>query len=478
MNALVGLPWHRCNFYIAAMAIWRPALDPDSSNRATAIADAIAADVASGRLAVGDRLPPQRILAWALGLSPNTVMRAYDEARRRGLVAGEVGRGTYVRVPAPALPRGGLTPLSRSEDGPVDFSRNLPFTGAAAEELAATLTELGKEPGLADFLDRGEERVRAPQLAAAAAFVGRIGLEVPSSSIALANGGQQGVFSALMALSRPGDALVVEALTYQPVMAMALHLGLRLVPAAMDGEGVLPDAFEAAVRRSGARLAYLMPTLHTPTTATLGLDRRREIAAIAERREVTIIEDDVFGFLPRERPVPIAALASSRTVFVTSVSKSMAPGLRVGYVAAPGPLLSPIEAAIAVSSWMPPPLMAEIARRWIVDGTGARLNAAQQAHAARRQVLARRSLGNRAYAADPQGLHLWLPLPPEWPVSSFVAAAHEAGVRVNAGDLFAVGADKPSAVRLCLSHEMDDRRVEEGLTVIASLLAGGGRIVP
>lgn len=459
------------------MAIWRPNLDPDSPNRATAIADAIATDVASGRLAVGDRLPPQRILAWALGVSPNTVMRAYDEARRRGLVAGEVGRGTYVRAQAPALPRGGLPPLSRPQDGPVDLSRNLPFTGAAAEELAATLAELAKEPDLADFLDRGEERIRAPQLAAAAAFLGRIGLEVPASNITIANGGQQGVFSALMALSRPGDALVVEALTYQPVMAMALHLGLRLVPAAMDGEGVLPDAFEAALRRSGARIAYLMPTLHTPTTATLGPERRREIAAIAERRETTIIEDDVFGFLPRERPAPIAALAPSRTVFVTSVSKSMAPGLRVGYVAAPGPLHSAIEAVIAVSSWMPPPLMAEIARRWIVDGAGARLNAAQQSHAARRQLMARRLLGNHPYSADPDGLHLWLPLPPEWQASSFVAVARESGVRVNAGDLFAAGADKPSAIRLCLSHEVEDRRVEEGLSIIARLLAGGGRIV-
>lgn len=459
------------------MAIWRPTLVPHSSNRASAIADAIATDIASGRLAVGDRLPPQRILAWALGLSPNTVMRAYDEARRRGLVAGEVGRGTYVRAQAPALPRGGLTPLSRSPDGPVDFSRNLPFTGAAAQELAATLAQLGKEPGLADFLDRGEERVRAPQLAAAAAFVGRIGLEVRPQDITLANGGQQGVFSALMAFSRPGDALVVEALTYQPIMAMALHFGLRLAPVAMDGEGVLPDAFEAAVRRSGARLAYLMPTLHTPTTATLGIERRQQIAAIAERRDVTIVEDDVFGFLPRQRPVPIAALAPSRTVFVTSVSKSMAPGLRVGYVAAPGHLLPAIETAVAVSSWMPPPLMAEIARRWIVDGTGARLNAAQQAHAARRQLMARRLLGNRPYLADPDGLHLWLPLPPEWQAGSFMAAAFEAGVRVNAGDLFAAGADKPSAVRLCLSYEVDDRRVEDGLAIIADLLAGGGRMV-
>lgn len=459
------------------MAIWRPLLDPGSPNRATAIADAIAADLASGRLAAGDRLPPQRSLAWALGLSPNTVMRAYDEARRRGLVAGEVGRGTYVRALAPALPRGGLAPLSRSLDGPVDLSRNLPFAGAAAQELAATLSDLAREPGLADFLDRGEERVRAPQLAAAAAFVARLGLDVPASTITLANGGQQGVFSTLMALARPGDALVVEALTYQPVMAMALHLGLRLVPAAMDGEGVLPEAFDAALRRSGARIAYLMPTLHTPATSTLGEARRREIAAIAERRETTIIEDDVFGFLPRERPAPIAALAPSRTVFVTSVSKSMAPGLRVGYVVAPAPLLSAIEAAIAVSSWMPPPLMAEIARRWIVDGTGTRLNAGQQAHAARRQLMARRLLGNRPYSAAPDGLHLWLPLPPEWQVSSFVAAAREAGVLVNAGDLFASGADKPSAVRLCLSHEVDDHRVETGLAVIGGLLAGGGRLV-
>lgn len=459
------------------MTMWLPTLQPDSPNHAMAIADAIAADIASGRLAVGDRLPPQRILAWQLGLSPNTVMRAYDEATRRGLVAGEVGRGTYVRSQSPVLPRGGLTPLSRPTAGPVDFSRNLPFVGAAEDALAVTLGDLSREPGLADFLDRGEERVRGPQLAAGAAFVGRIGLDVDPSSVTLANGGQQGIFAALMALSRPGDALLVEALTYQPVIAMARRLGLRPVPVAIDAEGVLPDAFEAALRRSGARLAYLMPTLHTPTTATMNEERRRAIAAIAERQETILIEDDVFGFLPRERPLPIAALAPARTVFVTSVSKSMAPGLRVGYVAAPSHLLPAIEAAVAVSCWMPPPLMAEIARRWILDGTGARLNAAQQAHAARRQLMARRLLGNRPYSADPDGLHLWLPLPSEWPVSAFAAAALDAGVRVNAGDLFAAGGDQPSAVRLCLSYEVDDLRVEEGLGIVARLLTGGGHIV-
>lgn len=454
------------------MAIWLPSIDMTASNLAHAIAGAIAADIASGRLAAGDRLPPQRILAYALGLSPDTVMRAYAEAGRRGLVAGAVGRGTYVRTPERPVARGGLAPLSRIKDGPVDFSRNLPFAGAAAPALASTLAGLAGERDLADLLDRGEERVRRPQAEAAAAFIGRLGLAADPGRILFANGGQQGILAALMTLTRPGDTLLTEALTYQPVKTLARHLGLRVVGVAMDGEGMLPAALDVACRRGGAKVVYLMPTLQTPTSATMSEERRREIVRLAAIHDLTLIEDDVFGFLPSARPAPIAAIAPERTLFITSVSKSMAPGLRVGYVVAPERWRSAIETAIAVSAWMPPPLMVEIARRWIEDGTAVRLNAAQQAHAARRQTLARRLLGDRPFAADAHGLHLWLPLPSGWSGAAFTSAALEAGVRVNPGDLFSVGAESILAVRLCLSYEVDDGRVEAGLRTVAGLLAG------
>jgi len=201
--------------------------------------------------------------------------------------------------------------------------------------------------------------------------------------------------------------------------------------------------------------------------------RREEIARIAAAHDLTIIEDDVFGFLPTARPLPLAAMAPEHTVFTTSVSKSAAPGLRVGYVHAPERLAPAIRSAVAVSSWMPPPLMGEIASRWILDGTAARLNEAQRAHAARRQAMARRALSSHFYKADPHGFHLWLPLPESWQANAFADAAKRAGVLLNPAGSFAAASEAPNAVRLCLSHEMSDDRAMRGLAAIAALLEHG-----
>ncbi|MGA6160606.1 PLP-dependent aminotransferase family protein [Stenotrophomonas sp. NPDC087984] len=449
------------------MEMWIPSIAEARGTRAQAIVDALGADIAAGRLRTGDRLPTQRELAEALGLSPNTVMRAYSEAKRRGYVVGEVGRGTYVR-PADAVPQAGPVALARPLDGPVDLSLGLPFVGAAGEALSATLAELAGSNGLTALLDRGEMRGRHAE--AGAVLLRGLGLEAEAERIVLVNGAQQGICAALLALLRPGDTLLTERLTYSPLKALAAHIGVRIHALAMDDEGIVPDSLEAACWSTAPKLLYCTPTLQTPTTATMGEGRREHIARIAAAHDLVIVEDDVFGFLPDSRPLPLSVFAPDHTVFVTSVSKSMAPGLRAGYVHAPDRLLPAISAAVAVSSWMPPPLIAEIASRWIKDGTATRLSEAQRSHAARRQAMARRLLSGHVHHAHPQGAHVWLVLPQYWTARAFAAAAERSGVLLNTAETFATAAEAPAAVRLCLSHESTDERVRQGLTTVATLL--------
>lgn len=460
------------------MTGWTPAIGGRPGPRADAIADAIGADIAVGRLRTGDRLPTQRALAQALGVSPNTVMRAYAEATRRGYLEGQVGRGTYVRPSGTAALRVPADPLTRPQGGPVDLSVSLPFIGEAGQALAHTLAELSAERDLAGFLDRGTPALHARQAAAAAGWVTGLGLTADPECLVVTNGAQHGILVAMLALLRPGDALLTERLTYAPVRALARRLRLRVVALDMDDEGVLPESLEAACRDGSAKLLYCTPTLQTPTTATMGEDRRRRIARIAAAHDLVVVEDDVFGFLPPSRPSPLAAFLPGRTVFVTSVSKSMAPGLRVGYLLAPSAMLPALRTAVAMSSWMPPPLTAEVARRWIEDGTADRLNQSQRAHAARRQGMARRLLGDHPFRADGHGLHVWLPLPPHWSARAFASAAERAGVLVNPAGAFSVGSDAPSAVRLCLSHEVSDERVSRGLDIVAGLLGAPDRSDP
>ena len=450
------------------MAIWTPA---NPTTTARELAEALATDIGAGRLPPGTRLPPQRALAHATGVSPNTVLRAYAEVTRRGLIGGEVGRGTFVRPPpAPPSP-----PLLRPESGPIDLAQNLPFLAAAQPALAATLAAIGNEPGLETYLDRMHSQIEARHRRSGATWLSLLGVPADPDRIIITCGAQHGVFATLLALLRPGDTLLVERLTYAPLRAIAEHLALRLVPLAMDEHGLVPAALAAACRTARPAALYCTPTLQTPTATTMPEPRRREIAAIAMEHQLTIIEDDLFGLLPVSRPPPIAASAPDRTVLISGLSKSVAPGLRVGYAQAPAAMVAPIRAAVALSCWAPPPLMAEIATRWIEDGTATELNAAQRAHATHRQTMAHRLL--RTPAA--QGLHLWLPLPPPWTGKEFAAAANRAGVLLQPASAFLVGAGPaPAAVRICLSHEPTDTRVAQGLETLARLLAAPPEPIP
>ena len=457
------------------MAMWSPSLDGRFGPKYQLIADAIGESIADGSLTERDRLPTQRDLAFRLGLSLNTVSRAYAEAIRRGFLHGEVGRGTFVRTGGPLPTQAPPARMTRPADGPVDFSLNLPAAGDSAAALAATLGALKGSDALASYLDYQTAGDQGHHARAAAAWIGQLGLDTSGDDVVLTNGAQHGLLVAMLALMRPGDVLLTEPLTYAPVKAMARHLDLKLLPVAMDDGGLSPDALDAACRTSAAKTLYCLPTLHTPTTITMTADRRREIAAVARTHDLAIIEDDVFGFLPPERPPPLARAAPERTLFLTSVSKSLAPGLRVGYLHAPGRFHPSLRAAVNLTCWMPPPLMAAIASAWIDDGTARRLNDHQRSEARTRQAIARRVLAAHDPRADPYGFHLWLPLPAQWRADAFRVAAERRGVKVLTAETFAVGtADPPQAIRLCLSHEAERERVTAGLTVIAELLNDRG----
>jgi len=453
------------------MAIWLPELGGRRGPKYLQIVEAMAADIASGRLPVGTRLLPQRELAWRLDLSPNTASRAYSEGVKRALLRGEVGRGTYVRAPDASVQSGEVGDLRRAAIGPIDLSRNLPLPALAEPHIRRVLGEISQGNRLPALLDYQTEADLALHAQAAVAWMGSCSIEAQPGEIVVANGAQHGIFCALMALLRPGDLLLIEALTYSPVRAMADRLNLQTAPVAMDRGGLCPAAFEEACATAAPKALYLTPTLQSPTTTTLTPDRRRAIAEIAERHGVLLIEDDVFGLLKPDRPEPIATLAPECTIYVTSVSKCVAPGLRVGFVRAPERLVPALRRAVNLSSWMTPPVTLEIAARMILDGTAEQLTQEQRAAALRRQMLARSILGLWDYAADPHGLHLWLPLPEGWKADVFRATAAKHDVLVtDARDFAARAADAPDAIRICLSHEISEMRLREGIEKIAYLL--------
>jgi DNA-binding transcriptional MocR family regulator len=461
--------------------MWTPDLRPRRGPRYLAIADALADDAVAGRLPAGTRLPTHRELADRLGVTVGTVTRGYAEATRRGLVSGEVGRGTFVRAAAgPGL--ASVAPLP-PEPGLVDLSANLPpeapgdRTGAA---LARTLKALAQRKDLERLLGYPAEGGAPEHRAAGAVWARRAGLDVTADRVLVSSGSQHGMTAVFAALLSPGDLVLTDALTYPGMKALASLLSLRLQGLPMDEQGLLPDALAAACRTGSPRALYCMPTLQNPTAAVMGDGRRKEIASIAREHGLLVVEDDVHGHLPEKSPRPLAAQLPELAVYLTGTSKSLAPGLRVGFIAAPRALAPRLSAAIRGTTWMAAPLMAEIAARWIGDGTADAVLARKRKETAARNALAARVLDGARYAAHPASFHLWLHLPEPWRADAFAAAARRQGVAITPAAAFAAtaggprprrgAAAVPEAVRVCLGGARDRAGLERALGVLRGLL--------
>lgn len=453
------------------MAIWIPDLSNREGPKYLQIVDAMAEDIAAGRLLAGARLPPHRELAYQLDISPNTTSRAYAEAVKRALLKGEVGRGTFVRASGGISQGADAETMHRQQSGAIDLSRNLPMPGFAEPQIRRVMCEIARDTGVQALLDYQTDGDLWPHREAGGKWLAGCGVDSQVEEVIPVVGGQHGILISLMALLHPGDLLLVEALTYTPVLAMAARLNLQTAAVAMDDLGVVPEAFEAWCMEANPKAFYLTPTLQAPTTATLSTERRAKIAEVAERFGVILIEDDVFGPLKRDKPAPIAALVPDNTIYVSSLSKTVAPGLRVGFLRAPAKLAPALHQSVNLSVWMTPPMTLEVARRMIDDGTAARLTRQQQRAAAQRQHIAQCALGSDAMPLRTDGFHIWMPLPDGWRADVFAAECGRRGVRVSEARSFAVNAaDAPKAIRLCVSHEAAEARLQKGCEIVASIL--------
>lgn len=457
------------------MTMWLPTLPPEGP-RYLAIAEAIAADVAEGRLAAGARLPPQRQLAWKLGVTLGTVTRAYAEAERRGLVAGEVGRGTYVRKRGPSARRQGDLDPEGGESGPIAFNQARPPDLVEETSWQEALEAIARGPGWRRLLDYAPSAGLIEHRRAGAAWLAACGLTVPPERVVLTAGAQAALYAAFSALAAPGDRLFLGELNFPGVYALAHQLGLRPTAAAGDAEGLLPEALDETCRRAAAEgapggLLYLVPTLHNPTSATLGARRREAIAEVAARHGLRIVEDDIFARLAPDPPAPVSTLVPERSYYVSSLSKTTAPGLRCGLLVCPEGAAAPLLAALDTGGGKPSPVTSELARRWIEDGTAEQVLKRVREEMERRRGLAEALLGAERCLTAPGSLYAWLQLPEGWHPGDFAAAALERGVAVNQARPFAAAAQyERRAVRICFGRPTDTGELRRGLAVLADLL--------
>ncbi|MBJ2285934.1 PLP-dependent aminotransferase family protein [Pseudomonas sp. MF6755] len=436
--------------------------------RYKSLVDTFAEAIRSGQMPPGTRLPTHRQLAAEHGLALVTASRVYSELEAMGLVSGETGRGTFVREIA--LPPGQGSGQMTVAAGLLDLNFNYPSLPGQAELLRTALRQLALSGDLEALLRYQPHAGRVHERAAVARHLLSRGLAVDAEQVLVVSGAQHGLAVTLMALLKPGDVIAVDALTYSgfKVLAQTLHLEIVAIPVTASGPDL--EHLHSLCRRRPVRAVYSMPTLHNPLGWVLSLEQRERLVAIAREHNLMIIEDGAYAFLAEDAPVPVATLAPERTVYVGGLSKSVATGLRVGFIAAPSAWVSGLERTIMATTWNVPGVMSAIAVAWIEDGTVAQLEAQKRADAQARQALAAQVLTGVRYISHPCSYFLWLPLAEDARADQVAMTLQRDGISVSTAEPFAVSAQVPHALRVALGS-VPMAQLREALVKVRTVVA-------
>jgi DNA-binding transcriptional MocR family regulator len=459
---------------IAMVSILRDGLANGVGVKYKRLAEAVQNGIEEGLIDAGSKLPPHRLLADSLGVTIGTISRAYGELERVGLVVARVGDGTYVRQRGMERPRdSGFRNVSDEPQVFLDMSRNQPIPGQEAGFLSQSLQALANDPRtLQQLTGYTAESGLLRHREAGARWLSHQAFVPSAEQVVCVNGGQHGLLCALMGLLKAGDTLVTEHLTYPGLIGVARQLGIKLIGAEMDGEGLLPSALEDICRQHRVSALYCTPTLQNPTAAVMSVQRREAIAEVCRQHNLLIFEDEAHAVLARQRPLPLSDFAPERSVLIGSLSKAVSAGLRIGFLHAPQPLIGRLHAAVRGTSWMANPLAMEVASRWIENGTAEQLLSKQIAEITRRKALVSGALEGLVYTSHAHSPHFWIEVPEPWRASQIAAELKEKNYLVATAEAFAVGhAAVPQCIRASVCNSAgDDRLLLSGFEALAAAL--------
>ena len=443
---------------------WLPVIGSDTSVKYTSIVDAINKAVESGLLAEGARLPPHRELAGLLGVTVATVSKAITDLNRKGVLASRRGSGTYVRAPRETRP-------AEDTGGPRDLAVNRPAVGPVADALARALGEVRAESGSEILFGYEPAGGSLAHRRAGALWLAERGIEAADDQLLITQGANDGLLTALATVTRPGDCVLCEAVNYAGLRRIAHLLGLSLIGVAIDAKGIVPAALADATRQHQPRAVICTPVTHNPTGASTDAERRRQLAQIVRREQIVLIEDDINGHLGATEAETMFALVPEKTIYVTSMSKCLSAGLRVGFMTAAPAMMTRLRDALYATSWTAPSLHAAIATRLIVSGMARLCVAEQRQEASARIDIVRRCFGVHAVSAGPS-YHAWIGLDRSIRPEELCVQLLKAGVMVSPAHHFAVpGSAIPNAIRIGLGGIESRLDLEEALQIVAGHLA-------
>ena len=424
-----------------------------------AVADAIRRALKEGGLRPGERLLPVRELAWRLSITPGTVARAYTILTDEGVLEAQVGRGTFVSDPK-ARPRALLPdppwPAETPESGTrISFAApKLPDCGQA-DLVRSAFARLAEHP-TARLLNYPNRSAFRPAREAALAWLSDTPLgSVDQEDLVLSHGGQNGIGLVMQAVLRgPRPVVLVESLSYPGFRRAADLLRAEVVPVPMDEQGLIPEALEALAERHDAQLLCTSPEVHNPTTITTPPERREAVAAVARRCGLHVLEDDCYRIGPRTGTSYRVLLPESGWL-VASISKSITPALRIGFVVAPQGARADLRRVAEHGFFGLAQPLADLAADVLTRPDLPAVLDAVRGEYRRYTLAAVNLLGGFDLKWREDVPFLWLGLPKGWRAAPFMRAAEEAGAQLRAADEFAPRDGlAPHAVRIAVNAQV------------------------
>lgn len=447
---------------------WKP-VQPKGLPKYESLVEAIADGVKTGALRAGTRLPPQRDLARHFDVTIATMTKAINLAAHRGLVVTRTGSGTFVKGAADD------NDADQQRAAFSDLSLNSPPVGIAAPLLQRNLKSLSDAGDMQTLFGYAPIPGTHRNRRAGSAWFALRDLQAPPEQILITQGAHEGLICTLLALTQPGDAVLCERLNYAGIIRIAQMLRIRLVGIEVDGEGIVTDQLVQYKGDSSIKAIICTPTTHNPTSATMSTARRTALVRFARSASIPIIEDDIYGLLGGAGSVPVATAWPEGVIVVSSLSKTVSPGIRLGYIAAPLAMVSRIRDAMLMLGWTEPATSAAVASQLIHSGAAIQTTLLHRDEAQKRVALAAEILGTAMLTSpDAISYHVWVNTGQLQP-TDVTAELYRMGVLVSPASYFSVdAAATDSALRVSLGGvaSLDDLRGP--LELLANVLRGAG----
>jgi DNA-binding transcriptional MocR family regulator len=448
--------------------MWNPKIIDTNKVLYVAIADAIERDIHLGILKPNEKMPPQRSLANTIGVNLTTISRAYNEAQKRGLISGTIGRGTFVSQ----NDKKNITlPEMLSSDDDIIELGLVGSIKVGSYEVSKLLKAVSEDNTLDSLLDYVPSQGLLRHREAAAKWIKQYGLEVDPSRIVICAGATHAINCCLLGFFEPLDRVAVDTLTFTGFKNAAKLSRIKLEPIAMDSEGMIPESLENMCKKFQIKGIYLMPNMQNPTTTAMSTERKQAIADIILRYGLILIEDDIYNFTNLTDRTALTTLVPDNGVFICGISKALFPGLRIAFTAVPERFLYKFIQTVTNTVWMAPTISSELVTRLIESGTAAEIMNKKKQVIAHRIQLAKAAFEGFSFQAAESSMFLWLNLPEGWSCADFENTALMNKIRVISAYKFYVGNQlPPNSVRISLGSVKNDEQLIKGLNVLIRIL--------